>query len=119
MPKDNYTYLTLFQKLSAQVPGLPVSLKGYCTNSEALRQALVQVFPSLVSLLYKVHVQKNIEEKCRKLQFLQSPSDGIMNDIFGSGGVVFASSYEEYNLMLDCLFKEMGRPGIIRIVGRA
>ena len=28
------------------------------------------------------------------------------NDIFGSGGLVFASSYEEYNLMLDCLIKK-------------
>ena len=29
-----------------------------------------------------------------------------MNDIFGSGGLVFASSYEEYNLMLDSLIKK-------------
>ena len=31
---------------------------------------------------------------------------GIVNDIFGSGCLVFASSYEEYNLILDCLIKE-------------
>lgn len=68
MSKDKSTYLTLFQKLSAQVPGLQVSLKGYCTDSEeALRQALAQVFPSSVSLLCKVHAQRNIEDKCRKL----------------------------------------------------
>ena len=47
MLKDKSTYLTLFQKLSAQVPGLQVSLKGYCTDSE---EALRQVFPSSVSL---------------------------------------------------------------------
>ena len=53
MLKDKSTYLTLFQKLSAQVPGLQVSLKGYCTDSEeALRQALAQVFPSSVSFDY-------------------------------------------------------------------
>ena len=107
MLKDKSMYLTLFQKLSAQVPGLQVSLKGYCTDSEeALHQALAQVFPSLVSLLCKVHAQKNIEEKCRKLRFSQSLTDGIVNDIFRSGGLVFASSYEEYSLMLDCLIKK-------------
>ena len=31
---------------------------------------------------------------------------GIVNDIFGSGCLVFASSYEEYNLILDCLIKK-------------
>lgn len=59
MLKDKSTYLTLFQKLSAQVPGLQVNLKGYCTDSEeALRQALAQVFPNSASLLCKVHAQK-------------------------------------------------------------
>lgn len=107
MLKDKSTYLTLFQKLSAQVPGLQVSLKGYCTDSEeALRQALAQVFPSSVSLLCKVHAQKNIEDKCHKLRFSQSFTNDIINDIFGSGGLVFASSYEEYNSTLDCLTKK-------------
>lgn len=107
MLKDKSTYLTLLQKLSAQVPGWQVSLKGYCTDSEeALRQALAQVFPSSVSLLCKVHAQKNMEEKCWKLRFSQSLTDGTVNDTFGSGSLVFASSYEEYNLMLDCLIKK-------------
>ena len=117
MLKDKSMYLTLFQKLSAQVPGLQVNLKGYCTDSEeALRQALAQVFPNSVSLLCKVHAQKNIEEKCRKLRFSQSLTDGIVNDIFRSGGLVFASSYEEYNLMLDCLIKKWDTQEIVRIV---
>lgn len=107
MLKDKSTYLTLFQKLSAQVPGLQVSLKGYCTDSEeALRQALAQVFPSSVSLLCKVHAQRNIEDKSRKLRLLQSFTNDIINDIFGSGGLVFASSYEEYNSTLDVLTKK-------------
>ena len=33
-------------------------------------------------------------------------TNDIINDIFGSGGLVFASSYEEYNLMLDCLINK-------------
>jgi len=107
MLKDKSTYLTLFQKFSAQVPGLQVSLKGYCTDSEeALRQALAQVFPSSVSLLCKVHAQRNIEDKCRKLRLSQSVTNDIINDIFGSGGLVFASSYEEYNSTLDVLTKK-------------
>jgi len=41
MLKDKSTYLTLFQKLTAQVPGLKVHLQGYSTDSEVpLRQAL-------------------------------------------------------------------------------
>ena len=107
MLKDKSTYLTLFQKLSTQVPDLQVSLKGYCTDSEeALRQALAQVFPSSVSLLCKVHAQRNIEDKCRKLRLSQSVTNDIINDIFGSGGLVFASSYEEYNSTLDVLTKK-------------
>ena len=110
MLKDKSTYLSLFQKLSAQVPGLQVNLKGYCTDSEEpLRQALAQVFPNSVSLLCKIHAQKNIEEKCRKLKFSQSLTNEIVNDIFGSGGLVHSSTFEEYNLKLDCLMKKWDR----------
>ena len=43
--KDKLTYLTLFQKLMAQVPGLKVHLQGYSTDSEVpLRKALAQEF---------------------------------------------------------------------------
>ena len=102
MLKDKSTYLTLFQKLSAQVPGLQINLKGYCTDSEeALRQALAQVFPNSISLLCKVHAQKNIEGKCRKLRLSQYLTNDIVNDIFGS--LVYASSYEEYKSRLDLL----------------
>ena len=110
MLKDKATYLTLFQKISAQVPGLQVNLKGYCTDSEeALRQALAQVFPNSASLLCKVHAQKNIEEKCRKLRFSQSLTNEIVHDIFGSGGLVYADSYEEYNQKLNSLTEKWDR----------
>lgn len=102
MLKDKSTYLSLFQKLSAQVLGLQVNLKGYCTDSEEpLRQA-----QNVVSLLCKIHAQKNIEQKCWKLKFSQSLTNDIVNDIFGSGGLVYANSVEEYNLKLDCLLKK-------------
>ncbi|CAH3108651.1 unnamed protein product [Porites lobata] len=108
--EDIATYLTLFQKISAQVPGLQVNLKGYCTDSEeALRQALAQVFPNSASLLCKVHAQKNIEEKCRKLRFSQSLTNEIVHDIFGSGGLVYADSYEEYNQKLNSLTEKWDR----------
>ena len=95
MLKDKSTYLSLFQKLSAQVLGLQVNLKGYCTDSEEpLWQAL-----KLVSVLCKIYAQKNIEEKCWKLKFSQSLTNDIVNDIFGSGGLVYANCFEEYNLL--------------------
>ncbi|CAH3163407.1 unnamed protein product, partial [Porites lobata] len=92
MLKDKATYLTLFQKISAQVPGLQVNLKGYCTDSEeALRQALAQVFPNSASLL------------CKSL------TNEIVHDIFGSGGLVYADSYEEYNQKLNSLTEKWDR----------
>jgi len=71
MLKDKSTYLTLFQKLSAQVPGLQVNLKGYCMDSkEPLRQALAQVFPNSVSLLCKFTPKKPSRRNVGNLNFL-------------------------------------------------
>ncbi|CAB4026532.1 Hypothetical predicted protein [Paramuricea clavata] len=104
MLKDKSTYLTLFQKLTAQVPGLKLYLQGYSSDSEsALRQALAQEFEKSLSFLCKLHAQKNIEEKCRKLRFSKSLTDIIINDIFGSGGLVMADSVEDYRDHLDAL----------------
>ncbi len=101
MIKDKGTYLTLFQKLTAQVPGLKLYLQGYSSDSEsALRQALAQEFEKSCSFLCKLHAQKNVEEKCRKLHFSKSLIDIIINDIFGSGGLVMADSAENYNVIL-------------------
>ena len=73
MLKDKSTYLTLFQKMTAQVPGLKVYLQGYSTDSEApLRQALAQEFERSLSFLCKTHAQRNIKDKCYKLHFSQS-----------------------------------------------
>ena len=119
MLKDKATYLTLFQKLTADAPGLQTHLQGYSTDSEqALRQTLAQVFPSSVSLLCKIHAQKNIEDKCRSLRLSQSLTQDIVNDIFASGGLVYTKSSQEYHSTLDRLadkwdeqeFKDTQRP---------
>ena len=83
--KDKLTYLTLFQKLTAQVPGLKVHLQGYSTDSEVpLRQALEKEFERSLSFICKIHVQRNIKEKCRKLGLSQSLTDLIVSDIKNS-----------------------------------
>ena len=45
MLKDNELYITLFQKMSACIPGFKVYLQAYCTDGEkALREALGREF---------------------------------------------------------------------------
>lgn len=104
MLKDKSTYLTLFQKLTAHVPGLKMYLQGYSSDSEcALRQALAQEFERSVSFVCKLHAKENIKDKCRQLHFPNSLTDTIVNDIFGSGGLVMADSEEDYQAHLDVL----------------
>ena len=60
--KEKTTYLTLFQKLTAQVPGLNVYLQGYSTDVEvSLRLALAQEFERSLSFLCKTHAERNIK----------------------------------------------------------
>ena len=102
--RDNLTYLTLFQKLTAQVPGLKVHLQGYSTDSEVpLRQALAQEFERSLSFLCKIHVQRNIKAKCRKLGLSQSLTDVNVSDIFGSSGLILADTEEAYKDSLERL----------------
>lgn len=104
MLKDKSTYLTLFQKLTAQVPGLKVHLQGYSTDSEVpLRQALAQEFERSLSFLCKIHAQRNIKEKCHKLRLSQSLTDVIVSDIFGSGGLILADTEADYQGSLEQL----------------
>ena len=107
MLKDKSTYLTLFQNITAQVPGLKVYLQGYSTDSEApLRQALAQEFEKSLSFLCKPHAQRNIKDKCYKLHFSQSLTGVILGDIFGSGGLILADTEEDYKHRLDELTKK-------------
>lgn len=47
--------------------------------------------------------RNNIEQKRCRLRFSQSITNHIVNHIFGSGSLLYSSSYEEYNLKLDFL----------------
>ena len=97
MLKEKTTYLTLFQKLTAQVPGLKVYLQGYSTDAEVpLRQALAQELEQSLSFLCKIHAERNMKEKCHKLRFIQSLTNAIVGDIFGNGGLIFADTEEAY-----------------------
>ena len=54
--KDKATYVALFQRMTAKVPGLKVFLQAYCSDGErALRQALGQEFERSVAFLCKNH----------------------------------------------------------------
>jgi hypothetical protein len=79
-------------------------MQGNSSDSEsALRQALGQEFEKSLSFLCKIHAKKNIEEKCRNLRFSKSLTDIIINDIFGSGGLVMADSAEDHRDQVDAL----------------
>lgn len=97
MLKDKVTYLTLFQKLTAQVPGLKMYLQGYTTDGEeALRQCLAQEFDRSLSFLCKVHIQRNIKAKCHNLHISESSTNQILDDIFGSDGLINAETEKQY-----------------------
>ena len=69
MLKDKASYITLFQKMTARIPGLKVYLQAYCTDGEkALREALGQEFERSVAFVCKIHEKQNIKNKCSKLQ---------------------------------------------------
>ncbi|CAH3181480.1 unnamed protein product, partial [Porites evermanni] len=94
---DKATYITLFQKITARLPGVKAYLQAYCTDGElALREAFGQEFERSVSFLCKLHVKQNIKEKCSKLQMSKAATEVIVNDIFGSEGLVHASEKTEY-----------------------
>ena len=97
MLKDKASYITLFQKMTARIPGLKVYLQAYCTDGEkALREALGQEFERSVAFVCKIHEKQNIKDKCSKLQISNAVTKVIVHDIFGSQGLVHASTETEY-----------------------
>lgn len=54
----------------------------------------------------KLHVKQNIKEKCSKLQMLKAATEVIVNDIFGSEGLVHASEKTEYWAKVEELKKK-------------
>ena len=103
MLKDKATYVMLFQKMTAKVPRLKVFLQAYCSDGEKpLRQALGQEFDDRsVAFLCKNHVKQNIQDKCSKLQISQAVTNVIVNDIFGSESLVYASNERLYRSKLE------------------
>ena len=68
MLKDECTYLTLFQKMTAHMSGLKGYLQGYASDHEKpLRNALPHEFPAAVSCICVVHAKTNISENCSEL----------------------------------------------------
>ena len=102
MLKDKATYLALFQRMTAKVPGLKVFLQAYCSDGERpLHQALGQEFERSVPFLCKNHVKQNIQEQCFKLKISQAVTSVIVNDIFGSEGLVYTSNERLYRSKLE------------------
>ena len=84
------------------MPGLKVYLQAYTTDGqEALRQCLAQEFERSVSFLCKVHLVRNIKEKCHQLHISESATTHILDDIFGSDDIVNAQTQEKYTSMFD------------------
>lgn len=54
----------------------------------------------------KLHVKQNIKEKCSKLQMSKAATEVIVNDIFGSEGLVHASEKTEYLAKVEELRKK-------------
>ena len=97
MLKDKATYITLFQKMTARIPGLKAYLQAYSTDGEkALREALGQEFERSVAFLCKIHVKQNIKDQCSKLKISKAVTNVVVDDIFGTEGLVHASKEAEY-----------------------
>ena len=81
--KDEETYVTMFQKLTAKIPGLHF-LQGYCTDSEkALRNSLARQFPFALQFLCWIHARRNIRDQCsRKFKLSSRLTQEIITDIF-------------------------------------
>ena len=88
--------LAVFPKILLPT-ALKVYLQAYCTDREkALREALGQEFERSIAFVCKIHEKQNIKDKCSKLQISNAVSKVIVDDIFGSEGLVHASTEAEY-----------------------
>lgn len=102
MLKDKATYVMVFQKMTAKMPRLKVFLQAYCSDGEKpLCKALGQEFKRSVAFLCKNQVKQNIQDKYSKLQISQAVTNVIVNDIFGSEGLVYTSDEPLYRSKLE------------------
>ena len=104
MLKDECTYLTLFRKMTAHMPGLKGYLQGYTSDHEkSLRNALAHEFPVAVSYICVVHAKRNISEKFSELGLSKALSSEIIKDIFGQGGLLYCETRESYEFLCNKL----------------
>ena len=101
---DECTYLTLFQKMKAHMPGLKGYLQGYASDHEkSLRNALAREFPTAVSYICVVHAKRNISEKCSEFGLSKALLSEIIKDIFGQGGLLYCDTRELYEFLCNKL----------------
>ena len=104
MLKDECTYLTLFQKMTAHMPGLKGYLQGYASDHEkSLRNALTHEFLATVSYICVLHAKRNISEKCSELDLSKALSSEAIKDIFGQGGLLSCETTESYEFLCNKL----------------
>ena len=118
MLKDKATYVTLFQKMTAKMPGLKAYLHPCCSDGEKpLCEALSQEFERSVAFLCKSHVNCNIQDKCSNLKISKALTSIIVNYIFDSEGLAYASNKRQFKAIRPDA--ELGRFGMGRHDKRA
>lgn len=119
MTKEEQTYLSFVHRLIREVPGLSKHLKAYGTDSEdGLINALSAGFREASHLLCYIHCKKNIIEKLKKTGVSQSFSSRVCSDIFGSNGLLWSESSEEFEEKASKLVQEWDELESLERVGK-
>lgn len=88
--------------MTAKMPGFKAYLQACCSDGEKpLLEALSQVFERSVAFLCKNHVKHNVQDICSNLQMSKAVTSIIVNDIFGSEGLAYASEKCHYREKLE------------------
>ncbi|XP_066919345.1 uncharacterized protein [Clytia hemisphaerica] len=102
--KDQSTYDTLYDKITSKAPGIPIYMQGTASDCEqALRNALSKAFPHSLLFNCAIHGKKNISEKMTELGLSMRLQRIIKEDIFGDGGLIYASSWSSYESLCQTL----------------
>lgn len=102
MLKHKAIYVTLFQNMTAKMPGFKPYLQACCSDGEKpLLEALSQEFERSVAFLCKNHVKCSVQDKCSNLQISNAVTSIIVNDIFRSQGLAYASEKRQYREKLE------------------
>ena len=104
MLKNECTYLTLFQKMAAHVPGLKGYLQGYASDhKKSPKNLLAYEFPAAVSYICVVHAKRNISEKFSELGLSKALSSEIIKKFFGQGGLLYCKKSESSEFLCNKL----------------